>query len=107
MQIMPDCLVVAVQNRVELDAALDEAVELLMPAAKNQQGGISITRLASGRYEARVNSEVPFGTTVQRWSASDDAPDSNGIAGEAPRQRVAGDLSPSPTSHVLVADSSC
>lgn len=84
MQVVPDCLVVAVQNRVELDAALDEAVELLMLAAKNQQGGISITPLASGRYEARVNSEGSFGTTVQRWSTSDDAPGSNDVSGEAP-----------------------
>lgn len=72
MQVVPDFLVVAVQNRMQLDAALDEAVDLLMPAAKNEQVGISVTRLACGRYEARVNREVPSGTTVQRWGASDD-----------------------------------
>lgn len=67
-----------------------------MPAAKNQQGGILVTRLVSGRYEARVKSEVPFGATVQQWSTSDDVPGSNGISGEGTWQRVAGGVSPQP-----------
>lgn len=83
MQVVPDFLVVAVQNRMELGAALDEAVELVMPAAKNEQAGISVTRLARGRYEARVNSEVPSGKVHVR-GASDDAQVSNGASGRAP-----------------------
>lgn len=59
---------------MELKGALDEAVEVLVPAATNEQAGISVTWLACGRYEVRVNSEVPSGITVQRWDASDDAP---------------------------------
>jgi hypothetical protein len=61
------CLVVAVNTRRELDAALDEAVGLLKPAAITEQVGISVTRLAPGRYEARLNSSVPSGVTLERW----------------------------------------
>lgn len=63
----PGCLVVAVSTRIELDAALDEAVELLKPAAMTAQVGISVTRLAPGRYEARLDSNVPAGVTIERW----------------------------------------
>ncbi|TAP39564.1 hypothetical protein [Arthrobacter sp. S39] len=63
------CLVVAVQTRAELDAALDEAVDLLQPAAITEQVGISVTRLAPGRYEARLNSKVPPGVTLERWAS--------------------------------------
>lgn len=59
MQAAPGCLVVAVQSRKELDAALDGAVGLLKPVAVTQHVGISVTRLAPGRYEARLNSDVP------------------------------------------------
>lgn len=61
------CLVVAVNTRRELDAALDEAVGLLKPAAITEQVGISVTRLAPGRYEACLNSSVPTGVTLERW----------------------------------------
>jgi hypothetical protein len=66
MHVAPRCLVVAVQNRMELDATLDEAVDLLKPAAMTEQVGISVTRLAPGRYEARLNSDVPPGMTIER-----------------------------------------
>ncbi|MHC6220077.1 hypothetical protein [Arthrobacter sp. MMS24-S77] len=59
MHTAPECLRIAVQTRKELDAALDEAVDLLKPAAITKQVGISVTRLAPGRYEARLNSNVP------------------------------------------------
>lgn len=68
MQVAPDRLVVAVQTRMELDAALDEAVALLRPVAMTEQVGISVTRVSPGRYEARVNSEVPRGTTIEIWA---------------------------------------
>lgn len=61
------CLVVAVQTRSELDAALDKAVDLLRPAALAGQFGISVTRLAPGRYEARLDSGVAAGVTIERW----------------------------------------
>jgi hypothetical protein len=67
MHVAPDCLVVAVQTRRELDAALDEAVHLLKPAAMAERVGISVTRLAAGRYEARLSSNVPRGVTLERW----------------------------------------
>jgi hypothetical protein len=73
-QASPDCLVIAVQTRMELDAALDEAVELLRPVAMTEQAGISVTRLAPDRYEARVNSDVPRGTTMERWAPLCDEP---------------------------------
>lgn len=69
MQAAPGCLVVAVQTRRELDDALDEAVDLLMPAAMTEQVGISVTRLAPGRYEARLNGDVPPGMTIERWAS--------------------------------------
>lgn len=67
MHTAPDCLVVAVHTRMELDAALDDAVDLLKPAAMTQHVGISVTRLAAGRYEACLNSDVPPGMTLERW----------------------------------------
>ncbi|MET3176413.1 UNVERIFIED_ORG: hypothetical protein ABIB52_004288 [Arthrobacter sp. UYCu721] len=72
MYIAPDCLVVAVQTRMELDAALHDAVDLLKPAAMTEQVGISVTRLAPGRYEARLNSDVPPGVTMERWGVDCD-----------------------------------
>lgn len=69
MHAAPGCLVVAVQTRMELDEALDEAVALLKPAAMTKEVGISVTRLAPGRYEARLNSSVPQGVTLERWES--------------------------------------
>ena len=48
MHAAPGCLVVAVHTRKELDAALDEAVDLLKPAAMAEHVGISVARLAPG-----------------------------------------------------------
>lgn len=67
MHAAPECLLIAVHTRRELDAALDEAVDLLKPAATAEQVGISVTRLAAGRYEARLNSDVLAGVTLERW----------------------------------------
>ena len=67
-------LVVAVQTRTELDAALDKAMEILKPAAMTEGVGIQVTRLAPGRYEARLNPELPPGTTKQSWGTSSDEP---------------------------------
>lgn len=61
------CLVVTVKTRIELDAALDEAVDLLRPVAMAEHVGISVTRLAPGCYEARLNGDVPLGTTLEKW----------------------------------------
>jgi hypothetical protein len=65
------CLDVAVNTRKELDAALDEAIELLKPAM-TEQVGISVTRLAPGRYEARLDRDVPAGVTIEKWGKSRD-----------------------------------
>ncbi|QSZ53946.1 hypothetical protein AYX19_13730 [Paenarthrobacter ureafaciens] len=65
-------LVVAVTTRKELDAALDKAVDLLKPAAMIERVGISITRLAPGRYEASLSSNVPLGVTLERWGTNFD-----------------------------------
>ena len=67
MHAIPGCLVIAVKTRSELDAALDEAVRFLKPTAMVEQVGISVTRLAPGRYEARLNSSVPPGVTLESW----------------------------------------
>ncbi|MGO4470738.1 hypothetical protein AB4Y95_02225 [Arthrobacter sp. M-10] len=67
MNIAPRCLVVAVETRMELDAALDETVDLLKPTAMAEQVGISVTRLAPNRYEACVNSNIPPGVTIEMW----------------------------------------
>lgn len=69
MHAAPECLFIAVQTRRALDAALDEAVDLLKPAATAGQVGISVTRLAPGRYEARLDSDVPPGVTLERWGS--------------------------------------
>ena len=67
MHVAPGCLVVAVKTRMELDPALDRAVDLLKPAAMTEKVGISVTRLAPGRYEVRLNGDVPPGVTIERW----------------------------------------
>lgn len=67
MHTAPDRLFVTVQSRLELDAALEDAVEALKPPAITEQVGISVTRLALGRYEVRLNREVPPGLTIERW----------------------------------------
>ena len=69
MHAAPSCLVVAVPTRRELDAALDEAVDLLKPAARTAHVGISVTRLAPGRYEARLDADIPPGMTIERWGS--------------------------------------
>lgn len=69
MHTAPECLFITVNTRKELDAALDEAVDLLKLAAMTEQVGISLTRLAPGRYEARLNSDVPAGVTLERWGS--------------------------------------
>lgn len=69
MQVAPDRLVVTVRTRKELDAALDKAVDLLKPVAMTEGIGISVTRLAPGRYEACLNSKVPPATAMESWGA--------------------------------------
>lgn len=69
MHTAPEYLVFSVKTRRELDAALDDAVDFLKPAAIGEQVGISVTRLATGRYEARLNSDVPAGVTLERWGS--------------------------------------
>lgn len=70
MQAASGCIVVTVKTRGELDAALDEAVNFLKPAAVRDQVGISVTRLAPGCYEACLNSGVPLGVTMERWESA-------------------------------------
>jgi hypothetical protein len=48
---------------------LDKAQNILRPAAITAQVGIMITRLSPGRYEARLNPELPPGTTIEKWGA--------------------------------------
>jgi hypothetical protein len=67
MHAVSGCLVVSVNNRKELDAALNEAVDLLKPAAMAEHVGISVTRLAPGCYAAHLDSGVPPGVTLERW----------------------------------------
>ena len=69
IQAAPDRLVVAVQTPKELDAALDRALALLKPLAMTERVGILVTRLAPGRYEARLNAELPPGTIRECWGS--------------------------------------
>jgi hypothetical protein len=62
-------LVVTVKTGRELDAALDEALERLMPVAITEKVGISVTRLAPGIYEARPDNNVPLGMIRERWGS--------------------------------------
>lgn len=72
MQAAPECLVVTVHTRRQLDAALDGAVDLLMAAATAERTGISVTRRAHGRFEVCLDSDVPPGTTTERWCVLDE-----------------------------------
>lgn len=67
MQVVPDRLVVAVQTRKEWDAACNRLIDLLRPVARTEGAGIPVTQLASGHYEACLNSNVPPGTTKESW----------------------------------------
>lgn len=70
IQTAPDHLVIAVQTRTELDGALDRALEILKPVAMLEGVGILVTRLSTGRYEARLNAELPPGMTRESWGTS-------------------------------------
>jgi hypothetical protein len=70
IQATPQRLVIAVQKRVELDAALDRALNLLKPVALAERVGILVTRLAPGCYEARLDAGLPPGTTRESWGPS-------------------------------------
>jgi hypothetical protein len=70
IQAAPDRLIITVQTRMELDAALDGALEILKPVAMTARVGILVTRLAPGRYEARLSAELPPGTTKESWVTS-------------------------------------
>lgn len=72
MQLGPNCLVLAVETRIGLDAALDNAVDHLLPSAMAEGAGILVTRLAPGMYEPRVSRDIPWGTTLEKWEASCD-----------------------------------
>lgn len=69
-QTPPDRLVIAIQTRHELDDALNGALDILTPVAASRRVGIMVTRLAPGRYEARLNDEIPPGTTKESWGSS-------------------------------------
>lgn len=72
MQETKDRLIVCVQTRSELDAALDTAVDRLQPAATARGVGIRVTRLAPGRYEAALDRLVAHGTIVEKWDSLPD-----------------------------------
>lgn len=72
IQTAAECLVIAVQTRKELDAALDKAHDTLIPAAMTERVGILVTRIAPGRYEARLSAGLPPGTTRESWGTSSD-----------------------------------
>ena len=69
IQEAPDHLVIAVKTPEELDDALDRALDLLKPLAMTERVGILVTRLAPGRYEARLNAEFPPGTIRESWGS--------------------------------------
>lgn len=70
IQATPQRLVIAVQKREKLDAALDRALNLLKPVALAERVGILVTRLAPGCYEARLDAGLPPGTTRESWGPS-------------------------------------
>lgn len=67
-----DRIVVVVQTRRELDAALDKALEILKPVAVTGRLGIVVTLLGPGRYEARLDAEGRPGMTRECWGAGGD-----------------------------------
>lgn len=61
MQEESGCLIVAVRTGRHLDAALDEAVDVLWPKAMTQQVGNSVTRLAPGRHKVPPEQRRSYG----------------------------------------------
>lgn len=74
IQATPERLVIDAQTPRQLDTALDGALEILKPAAMAERVGILVTRLAPGRYEARLDGELPAGTIWESWGTSSDEP---------------------------------
>jgi hypothetical protein len=66
-KVLPESLEVAVRTRSELDSALDAAVRILQPAARQKKVGVAVTRVAPGQYVVALSAEVPYGLTCERW----------------------------------------
>lgn len=74
IQAAPDRLVIVVQTRMELDAALDRAPDLLKPAAITE-GSRYLGNAARPRpLRGRLNAELPPGTTTEVWGSSFNGP---------------------------------
>lgn len=69
-QAAPDRLVITVQTRKELDAAIERGLNHVKPAAIARRVGILVSRLAPGRYEVRLDEDLPPGTTRESWGPS-------------------------------------
>jgi hypothetical protein len=58
---------ISVQKRQELDSAINDAIELLKPAARMKGVGIAVTRNGVGSYALRLSISVPCNTTMEFW----------------------------------------
>lgn len=65
MQEESGCLIVAVRTGRHLDAALDEAVDVLWPKAMTQQVGTRLRGWPRDVIKFRPNSDVPMGVTIE------------------------------------------
>ncbi|GAP54039.1 hypothetical protein AHiyo6_06040 [Arthrobacter sp. Hiyo6] len=57
---------VTVTTAAEVDAALEEAIEVVTVAAEHYGMGILVTRIGIGRYIVRVHPQVPGGLVRRR-----------------------------------------
>jgi len=64
-QSSPGMIEVRVENVLEVDKALNNAVNSIQPAAIRHQVGIMITQTGPGHYIVRAHPEVPYGLTRQ------------------------------------------
>lgn len=62
----PGMLEVQVKDASEVDNALEEAISVVLTAARKHRIGILVTRIETGRYIVRAHPAVPFGLIRQR-----------------------------------------
>ena len=61
----PGMIEVRVEDALEVDQALKNAVDRIQPAATRHQVGIMISQTGPGHYIVRAHPEVPYGLTRQ------------------------------------------
>ncbi len=66
-QASPGVVEVRVDDAIDVDNALEEAVAAVKDSAIRHHTGILVTKTGPGRYTVRAHPAVPFGLTRQQY----------------------------------------